>query len=195
MAYPTSPLFPSLSSPIHLPLIMPLDAPHRLLQAVCPAVLVVWMKKFVLMEYNHGPAFRILRIVQIPIVPRVLRPDCQIISIIGYNGEILLQKVFRQLYFQFLASRFLHHHGSNHLLHRNPVFHDRRDLRKSGKLNRILPVMSGKHLIPPTRLTSNDGIENAMFFHTFHHIIRIPDSIRKDTIISIPLALIILILS
>lgn len=89
MAYPTSPLFPSLSSPFHLPLIMPLDAPHRLLQAVRPAVLVVWVKKFVLMEYNHCPAFWILRIVQIPIVPRVLRPDCQIINIFGYNEEIL----------------------------------------------------------------------------------------------------------
>lgn len=77
------------TSPIHLPLIMPPDAPYRLLHGVRPAVLVVRMGSLVLMEYNHRPLLWILRIMQIPVMTGIPGHDRHIISICGDDGETL----------------------------------------------------------------------------------------------------------
>ena len=79
----------SLPSPIHLPPVMPPDAPYRLPQSIRPAVLMVWMGGLMFVEYDHGSLLRILRIMQIPVMTGVPGHDRHIISIRGYDGEIL----------------------------------------------------------------------------------------------------------
>ena len=76
-------------SPIHLPPIMPPDAPYRLPQGVRPAVLVVRMRCLMLVEYDHGSLLRILRIMQIPVMPGIVALYRHIIGIRGYDVEIL----------------------------------------------------------------------------------------------------------
>ena len=75
-------------SPVHLPPIMSPDAPYRLPQGVRPAMLVIRMRSLVLMEYDHRPLLRILRIMQIPVMTGIPGHDCHIISIRGYDIEI-----------------------------------------------------------------------------------------------------------
>lgn len=65
---------------------MPPDAPYRLPQGVPPAVLVIWMGSLVLVEYDHHPLIRVLRIMQIPVVAGVPGHDRHVIGIRGYDG-------------------------------------------------------------------------------------------------------------
>lgn len=69
-----------LSSPIHLPLIMFLDTPHRLWQCSCSAMQMIWMGCPMLMKYLTISFCRIIRIMQIPIMP----------GISGLDGHIML---------------------------------------------------------------------------------------------------------
>ena len=77
---------------IHLPLIMSPDAPYRLTQSVCPAVQMISNPprpvRMMRMEYDHRPLFRILRIIQIPVMAGVAAHDRHIIGIRGNDGEI-----------------------------------------------------------------------------------------------------------
>ncbi len=82
-------LMKSLLSPIHLPPIMPPNAPYRLPQGTRPAVVVIWMGGTVLMEYDHRSLLRVLRIMQIPVVLGISAHDCHIILIDGDDVEIL----------------------------------------------------------------------------------------------------------
>ena len=79
----------STFSPVHLPSVMPPDAPYRLPQGVRPAVLVVRMRSLVLVEDDHRSLLRILRIMQIPVMPGISGHDRYIIGIRGDNIEIL----------------------------------------------------------------------------------------------------------
>ena len=85
----------SLSSPIHLPPVMPPDAPYRLSQGIRPAVLVVGMRSLVLVEYDHRPLLRIFRVMQIPVMSGIAAHDRHIIGICCYDGEILRIQVFQ----------------------------------------------------------------------------------------------------
>lgn len=72
-----------LFSPIHLPPIMPLDTPHRLPQSIHLTMMVIQMGCLVLMEYDHRSLLRVLRIMQIPVMPCVSAHDRRIILICG----------------------------------------------------------------------------------------------------------------
>lgn len=74
---------------------MPPDAPYRLPQGVRPAVLVVRMGNLVLVEDDHRPLLRILRIMQIPVMAGIAAHDCHIIDIRGNDGEILRIQAFQ----------------------------------------------------------------------------------------------------
>ena len=92
-------MHPILLPPIHLPLIMPPDAPYRLPQGVRPAVqMVTDSPRFVSMmrmKYDHRPLLRIFWIMQIPVVAGVPAHDCHIIGIRGNDGEILRIQAFQ----------------------------------------------------------------------------------------------------
>lgn len=83
------------SSPIHLPLVMPPNAPYRLPQGISPAVLVIRMGSLVLVEYDHRLLLRILRIMQIPVMPRVPAHDRHIVLIHIDDLEILRIQAFQ----------------------------------------------------------------------------------------------------
>ena len=85
----------STFSPVHLPSVMPPDAPYRLPQGVRPAVLVVRMRSLVLVEDDHRPLLRILRIMQIPVMPGIPGHDRHVIGIRGDNVEILRIQTFQ----------------------------------------------------------------------------------------------------
>ena len=55
-------------SPIQLPLIMPLNSLYRLWQCSCSSMQMIRMWCFMLMKYHAVPFFRIIRIMQIPIM-------------------------------------------------------------------------------------------------------------------------------
>lgn len=77
--------FPS----IQLPLIVLPNPSNRLPQGIRPAMLVIRMRSLVLVEYDHRPLIRILRIMQIPVMARVPGHDRHIKGIRGDDGEIL----------------------------------------------------------------------------------------------------------
>ena len=83
------------SSSVHLPPVMPPDAPYRLPQSIRPTVLVVRMGSLVLVEDDHRSLLRILRIMQIPVVAGIPGHDRHIVGIRGYNGEILRIQAFQ----------------------------------------------------------------------------------------------------
>ena len=60
---------------------MPLDAPYRLPQAPCPPVPVVRVGCPVLVKYDAVPRLRVLRVVDVPDMPGILRHDGHIIGI------------------------------------------------------------------------------------------------------------------
>ena len=80
-------------SPIHLPLVMPSDAPYRLPQGVRPAVHMIpnpsFSVRMMRMKYDHRSLLRILRIMQIPVMPGIVALYRHIILIDGDYVEIL----------------------------------------------------------------------------------------------------------
>ena len=82
-------------SPIHLPPVMPPDAPYRLPQSVRPAVLVVRMGSLMLVEYDYRSLLRILRIMQIPVMAGIPGHDRHIVGIRGNDGELLWIQTFQ----------------------------------------------------------------------------------------------------
>ena len=62
---------------------------HRLTQGVRPTVLMTRMRSLMFVEYDHRPLIRILRIMQVPIMPSVPRHDHHIESTRGDDGKIL----------------------------------------------------------------------------------------------------------
>lgn len=75
-------------SAIHLKCIMPLDAPYRLLQAPSPPMPVIRVGRPVLVEYDTVAWLRILRVMDIPDMPGILRHDGHIIGIRTDNIKI-----------------------------------------------------------------------------------------------------------
>ena len=61
----------SLTSLIYYPSVMPLDAPYRLPQRIRPAMLMIRMWCLMLMKDNTAAFPRILRVVDVPVMPRI----------------------------------------------------------------------------------------------------------------------------
>ena len=87
-------------SSIHLPSVMSLDAPYRLPQRICPAMLMIRMWCLMLMKNNTAAFPRILRVVDIPVMPRIPGHYRYIIFIRDNDG-----KIFRIQAFQFLFTK------------------------------------------------------------------------------------------
>lgn len=68
-------------STVHLECIIPLDTPYRLSQAPRPPMSVVRVGRPVLVEYDAVPRLRVLRVVDVPDMPGILRHDGHIIRI------------------------------------------------------------------------------------------------------------------
>lgn len=84
---------------IHLPPIMPPDAPYRLPQGISPAVQMVADSSgsvgMVGMKYDHRSPLRILRIMQIPVMAGIPAHDRHIIGIRDDDAEILRIQAFQ----------------------------------------------------------------------------------------------------
>lgn len=94
--------------PIHLEHIMPLNALYRLPQIPCPPMLMIGLGSPILMENNTFPFPRLLRIMDLPDMPRILRLDRHIIVLRQDNvkiGLIPLLYLFRPEHLHPLPSR------------------------------------------------------------------------------------------
>ena len=87
----------SLTFLIYYPPVMPLDAPHRLPQRIRPAMLMIRMWCLMLMKNNTAAFPWILRVMDIPVMPRIPGHYRYIIFIRDNDG-----KIFRIQTFQFL---------------------------------------------------------------------------------------------
>lgn len=77
-------------SPIHLEHIMPLDALHCLPQILSSAMLMIWMGCLMLMKNDALPLTRILRVMDIPDMPRILRLNRHIVIFRQNNVKVRL---------------------------------------------------------------------------------------------------------
>ena len=82
---------------------MSLDTPYRLPKSVRPAVPVVRMGYFMLVIYDDCPLFRVLWVMQIPVMAGVSAYDRRVISIRNYD-----RKVCRIQTFQILTAEHRH---------------------------------------------------------------------------------------
>ena len=82
-------------SSIHLPSVMSLDAPHRLPQRISPAMLVIRMWCLMLMKDNTAAFPRILRVMDIPVMPRIPGHYRYIIFIRNDDGKIFSIQAFQ----------------------------------------------------------------------------------------------------